>query len=67
MARITLKDYSQAKVNEVGEIIEVPEKTYVVGIVTARKLRRALEISSHVEEMTNLEANDEMIDYIVEV
>lgn len=67
MARITLKDYSQAKVNEEGKIIEVPEKTYVVGVVTARKLRRALEISSQVEEMTNLEANDEMIDYIVEV
>lgn len=68
MVRITLKDYSKAKFNNLGEITnEVPEKTYVVGIVTARKLRRALEISSQVEEMTDLEANDEMIDYIVDV
>ncbi|MBT2627180.1 hypothetical protein J7I81_17795 [Bacillus sp. ISL-32] len=67
MARITLKEYSQAKVNELGEIIEVPEKTYVVAVVTARKLRRAFEIMSTVNEMNDLEANDEMIEYIVDV
>ncbi|WP_047477075.1 phage tail assembly chaperone G [Bacillus siamensis] len=67
MARITLKDYSQAKVNEEGKIIEVPEKTYVVGVVTTRKLRKAFEIMSTIQEMSDLEANDEMIEYIVDV
>lgn len=55
------------KVNEVGEIIEVFEKIYVVGIVIVRKFWRVLEIFFYVEEMINLEVNDEMIDYIVEV
>lgn len=31
MVRITLKDYSKAKFNNLGEIVnEVPEKTYVL-------------------------------------
>ncbi|MFP3453409.1 hypothetical protein R0K30_17315 [Bacillus sp. SIMBA_154] len=67
MIKLVLKDYSKAKFDEEGNITEVPEKTYKQYLVTARKLRRMLEIYSKEDERPELELMDDVLEYIVEL
>ncbi|WP_412056150.1 hypothetical protein [Bacillus inaquosorum] len=41
MVKAVLRDYALAEVDENGEIVSVPEKTFVQPIVTARYTYRA--------------------------
>ncbi|KUF22016.1 phage tail assembly chaperone G [Bacillus sp. G1(2015b)] len=67
MIKLVLKDYSKAKFDEEGNITEVPEKTYKQYLVTARKLRKMLELYSQEDEKTELQLMDGVLDYIVEL
>nr|MDH3155470.1 hypothetical protein [Bacillus licheniformis] len=69
MIKAILRDYTQAKVDKDGNIIEVPEKTYIKPFVTSRHVYRALEIHATAEEsgMSEFEQMEEMPHYVVEL
>lgn len=67
MIKLVLKDFSKAKFDEEGNITEVPEKTYKQFYVTARKLKRSLEMYSTAEGKSELEQMEEMLDHVVDV
>ncbi|WP_258729663.1 phage tail assembly chaperone G [Bacillus atrophaeus] len=71
MIKAVLKDYNQAEIDENGEIISVPEKTFVQPIVTARYTYRALEIHANARDeesgMTEHDVMDEMMTLVLDI
>ncbi|MDA7025053.1 hypothetical protein PJ311_00325 [Bacillus sp. CLL-7-23] len=69
MIKAILKDYSQAKVDDEGNIMKVPEKTYIKAVVTSRQMYRALEIHAIAEEteMNEFDQMKELLYFVVDL
>ncbi|MCY9088760.1 phage tail assembly chaperone G [Bacillus inaquosorum] len=71
MVKAVLRDYALAEVDENGEIVSVPEKTFVQPIVTARYTYRALEIHANAMDeesgMTEHDVMDDMITLVLDI
>ncbi|AZV90564.1 hypothetical protein BUN12_2312 [Bacillus amyloliquefaciens] len=71
MIKAVLKDYALAEVDESGDIVSVPEKTFIQPFVTARYTYRALEIHADATDeefgKTERDVMDEMMTLVLDI
>ncbi|WP_421726830.1 phage tail assembly chaperone G [Bacillus velezensis] len=71
MIKAVLKDYANAEIDENGEIVSVPEKTFIQPIVTSRFTYRALEIHAAATDedskMTEYEVMTDMMALVTDM